>query len=161
MRASRSAPLSRKSPPKGEPRAKPGTRTPAVLLAGGNPQVAKGDGDAPVQAYIAALSGWKRDVVASFDALVVRSVPDVEKAVRWNSPFYRSPGRGYFASLHVFTRYVKVTFFDGLSLDPAPSGGTEKSGRARWIDLREGDAVDDTRMERWVKQAAALPGWIP
>jgi hypothetical protein len=128
------------------------------LLAGGNPQIAKGDGDAVVQAYLDAMPGWKQDVGHRLDALIAACVPGVEKAVRWNSPFYRA-GQGWFLTFHCLTRYVKVTFFDGLALQPIPPGGTEKSKDARWIDIYEGDAVDDDRMAAWVRQAAALPGW--
>jgi hypothetical protein len=134
---------------------------PVKLLAGGNPQIAKADGDAPVQAYIAAMPGWKRDVGRWLDALVVRTVPGVRKAVKWNSPLYGIEGRGWFLSFHVLTRYVKVTFFQGVSLRPVPPGGTPKSKDARWIDIYEGDELDDTQMAAWVKQAAALPGWVP
>src|SRR5437868_8456924 len=98
----------------------------AVVLSGGNPRIAKADGDAPVQAYIAAMPGWKRDVGRRLDALIARNVPDVRKAVRWNSPFYGIEGRGWFVAFHVFTRYVKVTFFRGSSLRPVPPGGTGK-----------------------------------
>ena len=126
------------------------------LLAGGNPQVAKADGDAPVQAYLAAIPGWKRDVAKRLDALVVSNVPDVRKAVKWNSPFYGVEDRGWFLSFHVFTRYVKVTFFRGTSLKPPPPGGTGKD--ARWIDVHEDD-LDEATMAAWVTQAAALPGW--
>ena len=131
-----------------------------VLLSGGNPQIPKGDGDGPVQAYIAAMPGWKRDLGRRLDALIVRAAPGVQKAVRWNSPFYGMPGQGWFVSFHVFTRYVKVTFFAGRSLDPVPPGGTPKSGQARWIDIHEDD-FDEAQMERWVKQAAKIPGWTP
>jgi hypothetical protein len=134
---------------------------PVKLLSGGNPQIAKADGDAPVQAYIAAMPGWKSDLGKCLDALIVRSVPDVRKAVRWNSPFYRIEGGGWFLSFHVLTRYVKVTFFDGMSLRPIPPGGTPKSKEARWIDIYEDDLLDEAQMASWVKQAAALPGWIP
>jgi hypothetical protein len=127
-----------------------------ALLAGGNPQIAKADGDAPVQAYIAAMPGWKRDVGRRLDALVVRNVPGVRKAVRWNSPFYGIEGRGWFLGFHVFTRYVKVTFFKGTSLRPVPPGGTGED--ARWIDVHEDD-LDEARMAKWIRQAAALPGW--
>jgi hypothetical protein len=127
-----------------------------ALLAGGNPQIAKADGDAPVQAYIAAMPGWKRDVGHRLDALVVRNVPNVRKAVRWNSPFYGIEGQGWFLAFHVFARYVKVTFFRGTSLRPVPSGGTGKD--ARWIDIHEDD-LDEAQMATWVKQAAAIPGW--
>ena len=134
---------------------------PVKLLSGGNPQIAKGDGDAPVQAYIAAMPGWKRGLGERLDALIVRNVPEVRKAVRWNSPFYGMEGQGWFVSFHVLTRYVKVNFFAGMSLDPVPPGGTEKSKEARWIDIYEGDEFDEAQMASWVKQAAALPGWIP
>ena len=132
-----------------------------VLLSGGNPQIAKADGDAPVQAYIAAMPGWKSDLGRRLDALIVRSVPNVRKAVKWNSPFYGIEGHGWFLSFHVFTRYVKVTFFNGASLEPVPPGGTERSKEARWIDIHENDDFDESRMVAWVMQAAALPGWIP
>ena len=128
----------------------------AAGLSGGNPQVAKADGDAPVQAYIAKMPGWKRDIGKRLDALIVRSVPNVQKAVKWNSPFYGMAGRGWFLSFHVFTRYVKVTFFRGTALKPVPPGGTGKE--ARWIDMHEDD-LDEARIARWVKQAARLPGW--
>lgn len=131
------------------------------LLSGGNPQIAKGDGPAPVAAYLAAMPGWKRAVGERLDALIVEAAPGVRKAVRWNSPFYGMPGKGWFASFHVLTRYVKVTFFEGLSLRPPPPGGTPKSGKARWIDIHEDDGVDEAQMTRWVKQAAKLPGWKP
>lgn len=130
------------------------------LLAGGNPQIPKGDGDAPVQAYIAAMPGWKADLGRRLDALIVETVPDVKKAVKWNSPFYGVEGRGWFCSFHVFTRYVKLTFFAGAALDPVPPGGTDKSGQSRWIDIHEDDGLDETQMKDWIKQAAALPGWM-
>ena len=129
-----------------------------VLLSGGNPRIAKADGDAPVQAYIAAMPGWKRDVGRRLDALIVRNVPNVRKGVKWNSPFYGIEGQGWFLSFHVFTHYVKVTFFHGASLRPVPPGGTGKD--ARWIDIQEDD-LDEAQMATWVKQAAALPGWVP
>ena len=128
-----------------------------VLLAGGNPQIAKADGDAPVQAYIAAMPGWKSDLGRRLDELIVRTVPDVRKAVRWNSPFYGIVGRGWFVSYHVFTRYVKVTFFRGASLRPVPPG-SGKDPDSRWIDIREGE-LDEAQMAAWIRQAAALPGW--
>ena len=130
------------------------------LLSGGNPQIAKADGDAPVQAYIAAMPGWKRDVGDRLDALVVRNVPGVRKAVKWNSPFYGVEGRGWFLSFHVFTRYVKVTFFRGTSLRPAPPGPSTTK-ETRYLDLHEGDELDEAQLADWVKQAAALPGWVP
>lgn len=129
------------------------------LLSGGNPQIPKGEGDGPVQAYIAAMPGWKRDLGERLDALIVRTLPGVNKAVKWNSPFYGVEGQGWFASFHVFTRYVKLTFFKGASLKPSPPGGTDKSGEARWIDLHEGE-FDEARLADWIRQAAALPGWM-
>jgi hypothetical protein len=171
-----------KSPPKAgaPPKAKPGAReakqsgskakpikvregekAPVVLLSGGNPQIANSDGDAPVQAYIAAMPGWKSDLGKRLDALIVRNVPNVRKAVRWNTPFYGIEGQGWFLGFHVFTRYVKVSFFRGTSLRPVPPGGTVRSKDARWIDIREGDELDEAQMATWVKQAAALPGWVP
>jgi hypothetical protein len=126
------------------------------LLSGGNPQIAKADGDAPVQAYIAAMPDWKREIGRRLDALVVRTVPEVRKAVKWNSPFYGLEGRGWFLAFHVFNRYVKVSFFRGASLRPAPPGGTGKD--ARWIDVHEDD-LDEAQIAKWIKQAAALPGW--
>lgn len=135
--------------------------TPVKLLTGGNPQIAKADGDAPVQAYIAAIPGWKRDIGRQLDALVVKTVPHVLKAVKWNSPFYGIEGQGWFLSFHVFTRYVKATFFNGVSLDPMPPGGTPRSKDSRWIDIHEGDPLDEAQLAAWIKQAAELPGWIP
>lgn len=132
-----------------------------VLLSGGNPQIAKADGDAPVQAYIAAMPGWKSDLGKRLDAIIVENVPNVRKAVKWNSPFYGLEGQGWFLSFHVFTLYVKVTFFQGTSLRPVPLGGTVRSKEARWTDIREGDLLDEAQMASWVKQAAALPGWVP
>jgi hypothetical protein len=130
-----------------------------VLLSGGNPQIAKADGDVPVQAYIAAMPGWKRDVGRRLDALIVRNVPTVRKAVKWNSPFYGIEGQGWFLSFHVFTHYVKVTFFRGASLRPIPPGAS-KHKDVRYVDIREGE-LDEAQMVTWVKQAAALPGWVP
>jgi len=130
-----------------------------VLLAGGNPQIAKAEGDAPVQAYIAAMPGWKSALGKKLDNLIVRNVPDVRKAVKWNSPFYGVEGKGWFLSFHVFTHYVKVTFFKGIELRPMPPGGTPKSQDTRWIDLREGE-FDEAQLTDWVKQAAAIPGWM-
>jgi hypothetical protein len=130
-----------------------------VLLSGGNPQIAKADGDAPVQAYIAAMpGGWKRDIGERLDALIARTVPSVRKAVKWNSPFYGVEGRGWFLSFHVFTRYVKVTFFRGGSLRPVPPGAS-KHEAVRYCDLHEGE-LDEAQMSSWVQQAAALPGYL-
>jgi hypothetical protein len=134
-----------------------GGRAAVRLLTGGNPQIAKADGDAVVRAYIAAMPGWKREVGKRLDALVVRNVPNLRKAVKWNSPFYGSDGQGWFLSFHVFTRYVKVTFFRGTSLRPVPPGGTGRE--ARWLDIHEDD-LDEAQLVTWVKQAAALPGWL-
>ena len=128
-----------------------------ALLSGGNPQIPKGDGDAPVQAYIAAMPGWKSEVGRRIDDLIVDTVPDVRKAVRWNSPFYGIEGRGWFLSCHVFTRYVKVTFFQGVSLQPVPPG-SGKDQDARWVDIHEA-TLDEEQMATWIRQAAALPGW--
>jgi hypothetical protein len=137
-----------------------GRKASVVLLSGGNPQIAKADGEAPVKAYIAAMPGWKRDLGKRLDALITRTVPDVRKAVKWNSPFYGIEGRGWFLSFHVFTRYVKVTFFRGASLRPLPPGPS-KDKNTRYLDIHENDELDETQMRAWVKQAAALPGWAP
>ena len=138
------------------------TRAPArpALLAGGNPQIAKADGDAPVQAYIAAMPGWKSGVGRRLDALIVRTVPGVRKAVKWNSPFYGVEGQGWFLSFHVFTHYVKVTFFRGTSLRPVPPG-LSKHREVRYLDIREGDRLDEAQVATWIRQAAARPGWVP
>ena len=128
-----------------------------TLLSGGNPQIPKGDGDAPVQAYIAAMPGWKKDVGRRLDALIVGNVPDVRKAVRWNSPFYGVEGWGWFVSYHVFTRYVKATFLQGASLHPVPPG-SGKDKDSRWIDIYK-DGFEEAQMAEWIRQAAALPGW--
>jgi hypothetical protein len=127
-----------------------------VLLSGGNPQIAKGEGDAPVQAYIAAAPGWKQDVVRRLDALVAEAVPGVRKAVKWNSPFYGVEGQGWFLSYHCFTKYVKVTFFRGASLDPVPPGASRRP-EVRYLDIHEGQ-LDEARFVDWVKQASRLPG---
>ena len=127
------------------------------LLSGGNPQIAKADGDAPVQAYISAMPGWKSDLGRRLDDIIVRTVPHVRKAVRWNSPWYGVEGQGWFASYHVFTRYVKVTFLNGASLSPVPPG-SGKDPDSRWIDVYEGE-LDEAQMADWVSQSAALPGW--
>lgn len=131
-----------------------------VLLSGGNPQIAKGDGDAPVQAYIAAMPGWKREAGRNLDALIVRTVPDAHKAVKWNSPFYGVEGHGWFLSFHCFTRYIKVTFFRGSSLQPVPPV-TSKDENTRYVHIHEGEAIDEALLSDWIRQAAALPGWVP
>jgi hypothetical protein len=130
------------------------------LLAGGNPQIAKGDGDAPVQAYIAAMPGWKRDVGRRLDALVERVVPGVRKAVRWNSPFYGVEGQGWFLGVHCFTRYVKLSFFRGASLRPVPPVAS-KDENVRYVHIHEGEELDEAQLARWIKQASELPGWVP
>ena len=127
------------------------------LLSGGNPQIAKGDGDAPVQAYIAAMPGWKSDVGRHLDALIARTVPDVRKAVKWNSPMYGVEGRGWFLGIHCFTNYVKVAFFRGASLRPLPPGES-KNKDVRYLDIHEGDQLDGAQLAAWVKQASQLPG---
>jgi hypothetical protein len=143
----------RKSAPTSRPRkiAKP------ALLAGGNPQIAMAYGDTPVQAYIAAMPGWKRDVGRRLDALVVRTVPGVHKAVKWNSPLYGIEGEGWFLGIHCFTKYVKVAFFRGTSLRPVPPGESKQMD-VRYLDIREGDQLDETQFAAWVKQASLLPG---
>jgi hypothetical protein len=130
------------------------------LLAGGNPQIAKADGNAPVQAYIAAMPGWKRLVARRLDTLIVRTVPGVRKAVKWNSPFYGVEGQGWFLSLHAFTNYVKVAFFRGSSLRPVPPGESRQK-EVRYLDIRRDDQLDEAQLAAWIRQAAALPGWIP
>jgi hypothetical protein len=129
------------------------------LLSGGNPQIAKADGDAPVQAYLAAMPGWKRDVGRRLDALIVRSVPAVRKAVKWNSPFYGVEGQGWFLNFHCFAKYIKVAFFRGAALRPMPPGAS-KQRDVRYVDIREHDEIDDAQLATWIRQAAALPGWL-
>lgn len=129
-----------------------------ILLSGGNPQIPKGDGDHPVQTYIAAMPDWKRDVGRRLDALIVRTVPGVRKAVRWNSPFYGVDGQGWFLAFHCFTRYVKVTFIRGMSLQPLPPVES-KDPYARYFHIHEHDELDEARLAAWIEQAAALPGW--
>lgn len=132
-----------------------------TLLSGGNPQIAKGDGDAPVKAYIAAMPGWKSDIGRRLDALIERTVPGVRKAVKWNSPFYGVEGEGegqaWFLSFHCFAKYVKVAFFRGTSLSPLPPGGSRQKD-VRYLDIHEDDRLDEAQLAAWVKQAAALPG---
>ena len=139
---------------------KAGRNAAPVLLAGGNPQIAKADGDAPVQAYIAAMPGWKSGVGRRLDALVTRTVPKVRKAVRWNSPFYGVEGQGWFLSFHCFTKYIKVTFFRGMSLRPIPPGES-KDKDVRYLDIYEDAPLDEAQLVSWIRQAAALPGWVP
>ena len=137
-------------------------RTPATpaapkLLSGGNPQIAKGDGEGPVQAYIAAVPGWKRDVGRRLDALIVRTVPNVRKAVRWNSPFYGVDGQGWFLGVHCITRYVKVAFFNGASLQPPPPVES-KHKHVRYFHIHEHDEIDEQLLTSWIRQASQLPG---
>jgi hypothetical protein len=143
----------RKTAPKSQSRkvAKP------ALLAGGNPQIAKAEGDAPVQAYIAAMPGWKREVGRRLDALIVGTVPGVRKAVKWNSPCYGIEGQGWFLSFHCFMKYVKVAFFRGTSLRPVPPTKS-KSKDTRYLDIHEDNQLDEAQLAAWVKQASLLPG---
>jgi hypothetical protein len=134
---------------------------PAKLLSGGNPQIAKGYGDAPVQAYFAAMPGWKKDIGRRLDAIIERTVPNVYKAVKWNSPFYgiepHGGSGGWFLGIHCFTKYIKVAFFRGASLRPIPPGKS-KQKEVRYLDIREDDELDETQFAAWVKQASKLPG---
>jgi hypothetical protein len=130
------------------------------LLSGGNPQIAKGYGDAPVQAYIEAMPGWKRDVGRRLDALITRTVPGVHKAVKWNSPFYGIEGGGWFVSFHCYTKYIKVAFFRGTSLRPVPPGES-KHKEVRYLDIREDERLDEDLVASWIRQASKLPGWAP
>jgi hypothetical protein len=143
--------------PKTAPQSKVRKSAKPALLAGGNPQVPKAYGDAPVQAYIAAMPGWKREIGRRLDALIVRTVPGVCKAVKWNSPFYGIEDQGWFLSFHCFAKYVKVAFFRGASLRPVPPGES-KSKDTRYLDIHEGDQLDEAQLAAWVKQAAALLG---
>lgn len=127
------------------------------LLSGGNPQIAKGEGDAPVQAYIAAMPGWKRAVGERLDALICAAVPNVRKAVKWNSPLYAAGDEGWFLSLHCFTGYIKVAFFRGLSLQPIPPHAS-RSADTRYLHVVEDVPLDEAQFSAWVVQASALPG---
>lgn len=127
------------------------------LLSGGNPQIAKGEGDAPVQAYLAAMPGWKQDVGRRLDALIARAVPEVRKAVKWNSPFYGLEGEGWFLSFHCYAKFVKVAFFQGAALDPPPPGASKQKD-VRYLDIRETDVIDEAQVMAWVAQASRLPG---
>ena len=128
-----------------------------AMLSGGNPQIAKADGDAPVQAYIAAMPGWKSDVGRRLDALIAQAVPGVHKAVKWNSPMYGVGEQDWFLGIHCFAKYVKVAFFRGASLVPLPPG-TSKSGDTRYLNITETEPIDDVQFTDWVKQASKLPG---
>ena len=127
------------------------------LLSGGNPQIPKGDGDGPVQDYIAAMPEWKRDLGQRLDALIVRTVPKVHKAVKWNQPFYGNEGDGWFAAFRCYTKYVQVQFFRGTSLDPVPPKGS-KHPEVRYLDIYEDDDLDEKQLASWIKQASKLPG---
>jgi hypothetical protein len=129
-----------------------------TLLSGGNPQIPKGEGDEPVQAFIAAMPGWKQQIGRDLDALIVKTVPKVQKAVKWNSPFYGIEGKGWFLNFHVYARYVKVTFFKGTSLKPMPPGES-KHAEVRYLDIPEA-GFDEKQLTAWIKQAAKLPGWM-
>jgi len=131
----------------------------AKLLSGGNPQIPKGEGDAPVQAYIAAMPDWKSEAGRRLDKLVEKTVPGVRKAVKWNSPFYGVEGQGWFLSFHCFTRYIKVAFFLGTQLEPQPPVGS-KDRNARYLHVEEGKPVDEAQLAGWIRQAAAIPGWM-
>jgi hypothetical protein len=139
------------------PKSQSGKAAEPVLLSGGNPQIAKGYGDAPVQAYIAAMPGWKREVGRQLDALIERTVPGVRKAVKWNSPFYGIEEGVWFVSYHCFAKYVKVAFFRGTSLRPLPPGES-KQKQVRYLDIHEHDEIDEVQLAAWVKQASELPG---
>lgn len=128
-----------------------------VLLSGGNPQIAKGYGEAPIAAYIAAMPGWKQAIGAEIDALVSQTVPGVHKAVKWNSPLYGVEGQGWFLGLHCYAKYVKVSFFKGVHLNPLPPGAS-KQKEVRYLDVREDEPLDTVQFVDWIRQAAALPG---
>jgi hypothetical protein len=132
----------------------------AKLLAGGNPQIAKADGEAPVRKYIDAMPGWKRSVGLALDSVMTREAPQVIKAVKWNSPFYGLEGRGWFLSFHCFTQYIKVTFFNGASLRPLPPEES-KHNMVRYLHIGEGEKLDEKQLSAWVNQALELPGWMP
>lgn len=155
MASTTNKPVRRRSPKPAPGDAKAG---PVKLLSGGNPQIPKGEGDAPVQAYISAMPGWKSAVGRRLDVLIAANLPNVQKAVRWNSPFYGLEGQGWLVSLHVLTRHVQVNFFCGASLDPVPPG-KGKDPNARWLNIEEGQQLDEQQLVAWLKQAATLQGW--
>jgi hypothetical protein len=159
-RSSALKPTSMASGNAAKPSGAKGSPPPVPLLSGGNPQIAKADGNAPVQACIAAMPGWKSDVGRRLDALIMRTVPDVGKAVKWNSPFYGIEGQGWFLGFHCLTKYIKVAFFRGTSLDPLPPG-TSRNTDTRYLDIYEGDTLDEEQFATWIRQAAGLPGWSP
>ena len=128
-----------------------------TLLSGGNPQVPKGEGDAPVQAYLAAMPGWKRELGERLDRLIVQNVPDVHKAVKWNQPFYGFEGGGWFLSFRCYTNYVQLAFYRGSSLEPLPPKGS-KHPEVRYLDIRQDDDLDEQQLVSWIEQASRLPG---
>lgn len=144
-----------KSPPAKSPKGKAGQ---PVLLSGGNPQIAKADGDAPVQAFIAAMPGWKQDIGRRLDALIVATLPDVQKAVKWNTPFYGVKGKGWFLGFHCITKYIKVSFFQGASLRPMPPVESKQKD-VRYLHIYEDGPFDEDQFIDWVRQASRLPGW--
>jgi len=158
--AARRAGAKAAKPRKTAPKSQSGKAAKAKLLSGGNPQIAKAYGDAPVQAYIAAMPGWKSDVGRHLDTLIMRTVPGVHKAVKWNSPFYGIEGQGWFLGIHCFTKYIKLAFFRGSSLRPLPPGES-KSQDTRYLDIHEDDQLDEELVASWIKQASELPGWVP
>ena len=155
--AAKGGPAKATRPRKAASKAQSSTAAKPVLLSGGNPQIAKGYGDAPVQAYIAAMPGWKSALGRRLDALIERAVPGVYKAVKWNSPLYGIEGEGWFLGIHVFNKYVKVAFFRGASLDPVPPGPSKQES-VRYLDIREDTELDEAQFADWVKQASRLPG---
>jgi len=135
-----------------------GATKPVTLLSGGNPQIAKGDGDAPVKAYIDAMPGWKSEAGRKLDALIERTVPNLKKAVKWNSPLYGTEGQGWFLGVHCYNRYIKLAFFEGAALHPKPPVES-KDKNTRYFHIHEGEPVDEAQLADWIRQAAALPGW--
>ena len=151
------APKPRKAAPKSPSKSSARKAAKPTLLSGGNPQIAKGYGDAPVQAYIAAMPGWKRELGRRLDALIVRTVPGVRKAVKWNSPLYGIEDHVWFLGVHVFTKYIKVAFFRGAALRPVPPGASKQKD-VRYLDIHEDEELDEAQLAAWVKQASLLPG---
>jgi hypothetical protein len=155
--AGRRVPAKAGKRPEAAPKSRSRKAAKPKLLSGGNPQIAKADGDAPVQAYIAAMPGWKRDVGRRLDALIVRNVPNVRKAVRWNTPFYGIEGQGWFLAFHCITKYIKVTFFRGTSLRPVPPVES-KVKYVRYFHIHEDDQLDEELVTIWIRRASELPG---
>lgn len=140
------------------PKSKPARAKKPKLLSGGNPQIAKSEGQAPIDAYISAMPGWKSEVGRRLDALISRTVPNVHKAVKWNSPLYGIKGEGWFLGIHCFAKYIKVAFFKGAKLSPVPPGKS-KQKEVRYLDFHEDDKLDEAQFTSWAKQASQLPGW--